>query len=132
MINLVLTTALARSKGACQDVNEDSELSSQLCQLATVFMSWFTDNLVQGSGQEAEEVLERKTRKATAWKRVETTKKAVTDLTLVGRKGSEELRAYYIPFWMRLDSNMPILGESHICLALFWKKEASQSYHYEL
>lgn len=27
---------------------------------------------------------------------------------------------------------MLILGESHICLALFWKKEASQSYHYEL
>lgn len=66
MINLVLTTALARSKRACQDVNEDSELLSQLCQLATVFMSWFTDDLEQGSRQEAEEVLERKTRKATS------------------------------------------------------------------
>lgn len=98
MINLVLTTALARSKGACQGINEDSELSSQLCQLATVFTSWFTDDLEQEYGQEAEEVLERKTRKATAWKRVETKKKAVTDFTLVGRKDSEELRAYCIPF----------------------------------
>lgn len=98
MINLVLTTALARSKGACQDINDNSELSSQLCQLATVFTSWFTDDLEQGSGQEAEEVLERKTRKAKAWKRVETTKKAITDLTLDGRKDSEELRAYCIPF----------------------------------
>lgn len=66
MINLVLTTALARSKGACQGINEDSELSSQLCQLATVFMFWLTDDLEQESGQEAEEVLERKTRKATS------------------------------------------------------------------
>lgn len=61
-------------------------------------MFWFSDDLEQEYGQEAKEVLERKTRKATAWKRVETTKKAVTDLTLDGRKDSGELRAYCIPF----------------------------------